>query len=91
MSLIRNLEWKEEFKSLVNEKNENLLECLCAEQILLLKVLFTVWYTSKNAPSQVETGLFLEYLQKSDYSGELERSRFAYHSSEARIRTSNLI
>ena len=89
MSLIRNLEWKEEFKSLVND--ENLLECLYAEQILLLKVLFTVWYTSKNAPSQVETGLFLEYLQKSDYSGELERSRFAYHSSEARIRTSNLI
>ena len=89
MSLIRNLEWKEEFKSLVND--ENLLECLYAEQILLLKVLFTVWYTSKNAPSQVETGLFLEYLQKSDYSGELERSRFAYQSSEARIRTSNLI
>ena len=91
MSLIRNLEWKEEFKSLVNEKNENLLECLCAEQILLLKVLFTVWYTSKNAPSQVETGLFLEYLQKSDYSGELERSRIAYQSSKALSRNSNLI
>lgn len=33
MSLIRNLEWKAEFKSLVNEKTENLLECLYAEQI----------------------------------------------------------
>ena len=91
MSLIRNLEWKEEFKSLVNEKTENLLECLHAEQILLLKVLFTVWYTIKNAPSQVETGLLLEYLQKSDYSGELERSRLTYQYSEALSRTSNLI
>jgi hypothetical protein len=62
MSLIRNLEWKEEFRSLVNEKTENLLECLYAEQVLFLKVIFTVWYTSKNAPSQVETGLFFEYL-----------------------------
>ena len=89
MSLIRNLEWKEEFKSLVND--ENLLECLYAEQILLLKVLFTVWYTSKNAPSQVETGLFLEYLQKSDYSGELDRSRIAYQSLKTLSRNSNLI
>jgi len=83
------LEWKEELKSLVND--DNLLECLYAEQILLLKVLFTVWYTSKNAPSQVETGLFLEYLQKSDYSGELDRSRIAYQSLKTLSRNSNLI
>jgi hypothetical protein len=56
-------------------KKDVLVEHLHKEQIQTLKILFSLWYTHE-APKQREFDLYFEYLNKSQFTGQLEVNRY---------------